>query len=122
MPIKQELLDEILKDYEKPEDLLGDNGLLQQLTKALVERALDGELLIISATKSTIHKGPDTVAEFISTKLKFKKFAENYRLLFSITAFLNWATVSLQFSDMLFLPFITTNQPLKRNINLSSER
>jgi transposase-like protein len=44
MPIKQELLDEILKDYEKPEDLLGDNGLLQQLTKALVERALDGEL------------------------------------------------------------------------------
>ncbi len=44
MPIKPELLDEILKDYQKPEDLLGDNGLLQQLTKALVERALDGEL------------------------------------------------------------------------------
>jgi putative transposase len=44
MPIKQELLDELLKDYQKPEDLLGDNGLLQQLTKALVERALDGEL------------------------------------------------------------------------------
>ena len=44
MPIKPELLDEILKDYEKPDDLLGDNGLLQQLTKALVERALNGEL------------------------------------------------------------------------------
>jgi putative transposase len=38
------LLDELLKDYRKPEDLLGDNGLLQQLTKALVERALQGEL------------------------------------------------------------------------------
>lgn len=25
MPIKQELFDEILKDYKKPEDLLGDN-------------------------------------------------------------------------------------------------
>jgi putative transposase len=43
-PIRPELLDELLKDYQKPEDLLGDNGLLQQLTKALVERALQGEL------------------------------------------------------------------------------
>ena len=44
MPIAPELLDQLLKDYQKPEDLLGDHGLLQQLTKALVERALDGEL------------------------------------------------------------------------------
>ena len=28
----------------KPDDLLGQDGLLQQLTKALVERALNGEL------------------------------------------------------------------------------
>jgi putative transposase len=34
----------LLKDYQKPDDLLGQDGLLQQLTKALVERALDGEL------------------------------------------------------------------------------
>src|ERR1044071_6588045 len=43
-PIRPELLDELLRDYQKPEDLLGQDGLLQQLTKALVERALDGEL------------------------------------------------------------------------------
>ena len=43
-PIRPELLDELLKDYQKPEDLLGQDGLLQQLTKALVKRALDGEL------------------------------------------------------------------------------
>ncbi|MDQ3802860.1 MAG: IS256 family transposase, partial [Acidobacteriota bacterium] len=43
-PIRPELLDELLKDYQKPEDLLGQDGLLQQLTKALVERALGGEL------------------------------------------------------------------------------
>ncbi len=43
-PIRPELLDELVKDYQKPEDLLGQDGLLQQLTKALVERALDGEL------------------------------------------------------------------------------
>ena len=43
-PIRSELLDELLKDYKKPDDLLGQDGLLQQLTKALVERALDSEL------------------------------------------------------------------------------
>ncbi|HEV7376639.1 MAG TPA: IS256 family transposase [Pyrinomonadaceae bacterium] len=43
-PIRPELLDELLRDYKKPDDLLGQDGLLQQLTKALVERALDGEL------------------------------------------------------------------------------
>ena len=42
--IRPELLDELLKDHQKPEDLLGQDGLLQQLTKALVEGALDGEL------------------------------------------------------------------------------
>jgi hypothetical protein len=30
-PIRPELLDELLKDYKKPEDLLGQDGLLQQL-------------------------------------------------------------------------------------------
>lgn len=44
MPITPEILDKILKDYEKPEDLLSQDGLLQQLTKALLERALNGEL------------------------------------------------------------------------------
>jgi hypothetical protein len=44
MAISPKLVDEILKDYQSPDDLLGDNGLLQQLTKAPVERALQGEL------------------------------------------------------------------------------
>ena len=44
MTIKNELLDELLKDYKKPEDMLGENGILKQLTKALLERALQGEM------------------------------------------------------------------------------
>jgi putative transposase len=44
MPIRAELIDELLKDYKKPEDMVGENGLLKQLTKALVERALSAEL------------------------------------------------------------------------------
>ena len=42
--INQNLLDELLKDYQKPEDILGENGLLKQLTKAVLERALQAEL------------------------------------------------------------------------------
>jgi len=44
MAIPNEVLDYLLKDYQKPEDLLGQQGVLQQLTKALIERVLEGEL------------------------------------------------------------------------------
>lgn len=42
--IRKELLDELMAGYEKPEDLTGSEGLLKQLTGALVERALGAEL------------------------------------------------------------------------------
>ncbi len=44
MTIRPELIDELLAHYQKPEDLLGESGLLQQLSKALIERVLQGEL------------------------------------------------------------------------------
>jgi len=44
MAITDGMLDEILKDYEKPEDLLGKDGLLKQLQKRLLEKALGAEL------------------------------------------------------------------------------
>jgi len=44
MPIKPELIDELLKDGATPDILFGNDGLLQQLTKAILERALQGEL------------------------------------------------------------------------------
>src|SRR5581483_6511304 len=42
--IRPELIDELLKDGATPELLFGHDGLLQQLTKAILERALQGEL------------------------------------------------------------------------------
>jgi len=33
-----------LADYKKPEDLIGEHGLLKQLTKRLIERALEAEM------------------------------------------------------------------------------
>ena len=42
--LPHDLIDSILANYKKPEDLIGENGLLKQLTKALVERALQAEM------------------------------------------------------------------------------
>lgn len=44
MSVDKELVDRLLADCEKPEDIVGENGLLKQLTKALLERALAAEL------------------------------------------------------------------------------
>jgi len=38
------LLDELLEEHQTPEEMLGESGLLKQLTKRLIERALAGEL------------------------------------------------------------------------------
>jgi len=46
-----ELLDQLLANYEKPEDLTGENGLFKQLKKALIERALGAELSCILAMR-----------------------------------------------------------------------
>lgn len=42
--VPSDLLDSLLSNYSKPEDLIGENGLLKQLTKLLVEKALDAEM------------------------------------------------------------------------------
>lgn len=39
---QEELLDELLKDGKTAADIFGKDGLLKQLTKRLVERALEG--------------------------------------------------------------------------------
>lgn len=44
MTVSNELLDSLLADYKKPEDLIGEDGLLKRLTKKLVERALEAEM------------------------------------------------------------------------------
>ncbi|WP_260673529.1 IS256 family transposase [Comamonas aquatica] len=57
--VPEELLAKLLADYKKPEDLIGENGLLKQLTKLLVEKALDAEL--------TEHLGHDRHEPVVNT-------------------------------------------------------
>jgi putative transposase len=44
MAIDLTLIDKLLADYKKPEDIIGEHGLLKQLTKALLERAMQAEM------------------------------------------------------------------------------
>lgn len=39
-----DLIDSLMSGYQKPEDLIGEHGLLKQITKAVIERALQAEM------------------------------------------------------------------------------
>jgi len=42
--IDNKLIDELLKNYESPEEIIGSSGLLKHLTKAVLERAMQAEM------------------------------------------------------------------------------
>jgi putative transposase len=44
MGIDPKLIDQLLANHKKPEEIIGEKGLLKQLTKAILERALAAEL------------------------------------------------------------------------------
>jgi hypothetical protein len=46
MAFSKEVLDEILKGYHGPDDFYGPEGIMKQLTKALVERTMETELTV----------------------------------------------------------------------------
>ena len=68
--LPNDLIDELLAGYQKPEDLIGENGLLKQLTKALVERALQAEM--------AEHLGHDKHSTIINTARIHKRSATLY--------------------------------------------
>jgi putative transposase len=44
MTIRPEVIDELLKECSDPREVLGEGGLIKQLTKAIIERCLETEL------------------------------------------------------------------------------
>jgi putative transposase len=56
MAIDKKLIDQLLTDYKKPEDIIGENGLLKELTKAILERALEAEMTDHLGWRSTIRR------------------------------------------------------------------
>ena len=44
MPISDKLIDQLLEGNKSPEDILGEEGLLKELTKRVAERALEAEM------------------------------------------------------------------------------
>ena len=60
--VKDKLVDELLKNYEGPADLLGPEGLFNELKKRLIEKAMDAEL--------TTHLGYDKHEKGAAKKVK----------------------------------------------------
>ena len=46
MPINDKIIDQLIAGYKKPKDLIGENGLLKELTKKLLERAMRAEMTV----------------------------------------------------------------------------
>jgi putative transposase len=56
-----ELLDDLRSECHSPEDILGESGLLKQLSQRLIERALTGDLS--HHLKSSMPKGEEAVED-----------------------------------------------------------
>ena len=80
--LPNDLIDERLKSYQKPEDFIGESGLLKQLTKKLVERALQAEMtdhlghdkhersVTLRATPATVKAVKPSKASLVNCPLK----------------------------------------------------
>jgi transposase-like protein len=89
MTFRLELLDELLKDYKNPEDLLGKDGLLKQLSAALVERCLSAEMddhLEEERNESEVDKGTLATAAMDTVKRPSKASLVRQRFRFRVTA------------------------------------
>ena len=56
MTVDDKLIDDPLKGCKKPEDLIGENGLLKQLTKQLLERAMGAEMTEQVSREARCHR------------------------------------------------------------------
>lgn len=73
MPISDKLIDQLLEGCDSPEDILGEAGLLKQLTKKVAERALEAEM------GAHLGYGPNEVAGNNSGNSRNGKTKKNVR-------------------------------------------
>jgi|TARA_R100001224_G_scaffold46721_1_gene26906 transposase-like protein len=73
MPISDKLIDQLLDGCDSPEDILGEAGLLKQLTKKVAERALEAEM------EAHLGYGPNEVAGNNSGNSRNGKTKKNVR-------------------------------------------
>jgi transposase-like protein len=76
--ITEELLDQLIKDYKKPEDLIGENGLLKQLTKRLLERAMQAEMTDHLGYPPSIRRVICTTNTIESLNMSLRKVTKNW--------------------------------------------
>ena len=84
--VPKDLIDSLLADYKKPEDLIGENGLLKQLTKLLVERALDAEMSEhLGTTRTRLSPTPMATPAMAKARRRSRVSLANCPLIFPVT-------------------------------------
>jgi hypothetical protein len=101
MTIRRELIDELLKEYETPQDILGEDGLLKELTKAVVP-------FMVANSNRSMHIERSTMIDFIKTHRFFFLLGLLWILILSLLA-----------SDIVMLKTATpTPTPVPQGTNL----
>jgi hypothetical protein len=77
MAIDKKLIDQLLNDYKKLEDIIGENGLLKELTKAILERALAAEMTDLSS--SDFRCGPANLWGQVQSRCAMGSGAEPFK-------------------------------------------
>ncbi len=80
MTISKEILDELLQGVERPEDLLGDAGLMKELKIKLMERMLGAELSDCLGPLQFLSKQAGTNGVASLWKLWKLKLQQTYKL------------------------------------------
>jgi transposase-like protein len=90
MTIRPELLDELLKDFTKTEDLVGERGILKQLTNALVEHCLETEMDVhLDNPKYKTEKKPGATVATDILRRRLRVSSVKRRSTFPVTAMEN---------------------------------
>jgi transposase-like protein len=76
MAFSKEVLDAILKDYHGPDDFYGPEGIMKQLTKALVERTMEASNLLFALTEHLGYEKRDQGEKHISNRRNGKSTKE----------------------------------------------
>jgi len=68
--LNDSLIDKLVKNCETADDVLGDNGVVKEITKRLLERMLNAEPQLIWVMKRTSHPKKKTMTVAMDTVLK----------------------------------------------------
>ena len=104
------MLDELLKEYKGPADIIGPEGLLKQLTKALIERAMDKDRKPVATDLRSIYTAASEEAALSALEAFSAKWDDRFPMI-SRSWRLRWAELVpfFKFPETIRKAIYTTN-------------